>query len=86
MNWQEYISVDPMICHGNACIKGTRIMVSVVLDNLAADESQASILGNYPSITKEDIRAAIAYAAELARERYVAFKPKVSWLNVPASR
>ena len=71
MNWQERISVDPLICHGKACIKGTRIMVSVILDNLAAGVSADEILESYPSLTKPDIQAAIAYAAELARERVV---------------
>ena len=68
MDWRERISVDPLVCHGKACIKGTRIMVSVILDNLAADVSPEEILESYPSLSLEDIQAAIAYAAELARE------------------
>lgn len=72
MNWQNYITVDPAICHGSACIKGTRIMVSVVLDNLVAGLSPDEIIKSYPSLTPEAIRAAMAYAAELARERTVA--------------
>ncbi|MCK6624371.1 MAG: DUF433 domain-containing protein [Anaerolineae bacterium] len=71
MNWQDYITVDPAICHGRACIKGTRIMVSVVLDNLAAGLSITEIINSYPSLTPEAIQAAMAYAAELARERVV---------------
>ena len=71
MNWRERIAVDPSVCHGKACIKGTRIMVSVILDNLAAGVSQEEILKSYPSLTLDDIQAAIAYAAELARERIV---------------
>ena len=71
MNWRERISVDPNVCHGNACIKGTRIMVSVVLDNLAAGEPVERILTNYPTLKAEDIQAALRYAAELARERVV---------------
>jgi len=71
MDWRERISVDPLVCHGKACIKGTRIMVSVVLDNLAAGVSPEEILRSYPSLSSEDIQAAIAYAAELARERVV---------------
>jgi uncharacterized protein (DUF433 family) len=71
MNWKERISVDPLVCHGKACIKGTRIMVSVVLDNLAAGIPQEEILKSYPSLTADDIYAVIAYAAELARERFV---------------
>jgi uncharacterized protein (DUF433 family) len=60
-----------MVCHGKACIKGTRIMVSIILDNLAEGVSQEEILKSYPSLTPEDIQAAVAYAAELARERIV---------------
>ena len=71
MNWQDYITVDPSVCHGKACIKGTRIMVSVVLDNLAAGLSIEEIIKSYPSLTKEAIQAAISYAAELAKERVV---------------
>jgi len=71
MRWQDYIVVDPAVCHGRACIKGTRIMVSVVLDNLAAGLSPDEILRSYPSLSREAIQAAIAYAAELTRERVV---------------
>lgn len=67
MTWQERITVDPAVCHGQACIKGTRIMVSVVLDNLAAGIPVDELLGSYPSLTAEDVQAAIAYAADLAR-------------------
>lgn len=69
MDWRKRISVDPQICHGKACIKGTRVMVSVVLDNLAEGIGPEEILRSYPSLTLEDVQAAIAYAAELARER-----------------
>ncbi len=69
MDWRERVSVDPLVCHGKACVKGTRVMVSVVLDNLAEGISPEEILSSYPSLTLEDIQAAIAYAAELARER-----------------
>lgn len=72
MNWRERVTVDPQVCHGKACIKGTRVMVSVILDNLAAGESASAILSSYPSLTQEDIQATLAYAADLARERYVA--------------
>jgi uncharacterized protein (DUF433 family) len=64
--------VDPAICHGKACITGTRIMVSVILDNLADGVPADRILASYPSLDREDIRAALMYAAELARERVVA--------------
>ncbi|MGD9649033.1 MAG: DUF433 domain-containing protein [Pirellulales bacterium] len=76
MNWQDRISVDPKICHGKACIRGTRVMVSVVLDNLAAGESYESIVDGY-HVTREDIQAAIQYAAELARETVIPFMPVI---------
>ncbi len=65
MNWRERISVDSLVCHGKACIKGTRIMVSVILDNLAEGLSEEEILKSYPSLVHDDIRAAISYAAGL---------------------
>jgi uncharacterized protein (DUF433 family) len=71
MNWRDRISTDPAICHGQACIKGTRISVAVVLDNLAAGLSADEIVASYPPLRVEDVRAATAYAAELARERIV---------------
>ncbi|MCX7841082.1 MAG: DUF433 domain-containing protein [Anaerolineae bacterium] len=71
MNLLERISINPNICHGKACIKGTRIMVSVILDNLAAGISEAEILKSYPTLTREDIQAALAYASELAHERAI---------------
>ena len=71
MQWRDHISTDPHVCHGQVCIKGTRIPVSVVLDNLAAGLAEDEILRSYPSLTKDAIRAATAYAAELARERIV---------------
>jgi uncharacterized protein (DUF433 family) len=71
MNWREHITVDPTVCHGNACIKGTRVMVSVVMDNLAAGLTMDEILRSYPSLSREAVQAAIAYAAELTRERIV---------------
>jgi uncharacterized protein (DUF433 family) len=61
-DWEAHISVDPSICHGKACITGTRVMVSVVLDNLAAGFSPEEILHSYPSLSREAIQAAIAYA------------------------
>jgi uncharacterized protein (DUF433 family) len=71
MKWQDHITVDPKVCHGKACIKDTRVMVSVILDNLAAGSTPDEIVRSYPSVSREAIRAAIAYAAELARERVV---------------
>jgi uncharacterized protein (DUF433 family) len=69
MRWEDYITVDPTICHGIACIRGTRIMVSVILDNLAEGVTPEGIMASYPALSPEAIRAAIAYAAELTHER-----------------
>ena len=71
MNWKQYITWDPEILHGAVCLSGTRIPVSVVLDSLAANETRERILEQYPSLGPEHISAAIAYAADLARERIV---------------
>jgi uncharacterized protein (DUF433 family) len=65
----ERISIDPNVCFGKPCIKGTRIWVSLILDFLASGETAEDILASYPQLTAEDIRAAIAYGAEIARER-----------------
>jgi uncharacterized protein (DUF433 family) len=69
-DWRDRLSLDPDICHGKVCIKGTRVMVSVILDNLAALEPIDDIVTGY-HLQKEDVQAAIHYAAELARERVV---------------
>ncbi len=78
MDWRQYISSNAAICHGQPCMTGTRIMVSVVLDNLAAGLDIPQILGSHPTLTPESIQAAIAYAAELTRERIVPLGPKVA--------
>jgi uncharacterized protein (DUF433 family) len=65
------IAVDPQICFGKPCIRGTRIWVSLLLDFLAAGDSFDEILANYPQLRREDNLAAIAYGAEMSRERYV---------------
>lgn len=69
MDWRDRISVDQNVCHGKPCIKGSRVMVSVVMDNLAEGESHESIRRGY-NIEEEDIQAALHYAAELARDRF----------------
>ena len=71
MNWRDHITVDPEVCHGRACITGTRVLVSTVLDNLAAGLDAGEIVLSYPSLTQESVRAAVAFAAELAKERVV---------------
>jgi uncharacterized protein (DUF433 family) len=72
----DRISVDPKVCGGKPCIKGTRIWVSLILDFLAEGVSEAEILSDYPKLKPEDIRACIAYAAEIARERIVPVQVK----------
>ena len=71
VTWRDRLSSDPEICHGKVCIRGTRIFVSIILDNLAAGMSAEEIVAEYPTLTVEDVQAAIAYAAELAHERMV---------------
>jgi uncharacterized protein (DUF433 family) len=65
------ISVDPNICFGKPCIRGTRIWVSLLLDFLASGMTMEQILGEYPHLTRDDIPAAIAYGAEMSRGRFV---------------
>jgi uncharacterized protein (DUF433 family) len=68
MNWKEGIAVDPKICHGEPFVKGTPIMVSVILDNLVEGLMPEEIVREYPPLTLDDVWAAIAHAAELTRE------------------
>ncbi|MFQ5742719.1 MAG: DUF433 domain-containing protein [Acidobacteriota bacterium] len=70
-NLLDRISIDPNVCFGKPCIRGTRIWVSLILDALAEGMSQEELLGEYPELAPEDIRAAIAYGAEVARERII---------------
>jgi len=68
VDWQSRIVSDPAVCHGKPCIRGTRILVSVVLDNLAEGLTPEQIVAEYPPLTREDVSAAMSYAALLARE------------------
>jgi len=68
----ERVVVDQDICFGKPCIRGTRIWVSLIMDNLAAGVSEDEVLSAFPTLEKKDISAAITYAAELARDRYAA--------------
>ena len=63
MDWRDYITVDPEVCHGKACIAGTRVMVTTVLDNLASGLDSETIANSYPSVSQDAVRAAIAYSA-----------------------
>jgi uncharacterized protein (DUF433 family) len=68
IDWRQYLTSDPQVCHGQLCAKGTRVLATVILDSLAEGASQEEILRSYPSLKPEHIDAALAYAAELARE------------------
>ncbi len=74
MRWQEYISSDPTICHGKACITGTRVMATVILDSLAEGLRVEEIVENYPSVSREAVQATLLYAAEFAKERIAPLK------------
>lgn len=70
-DWKTRISINPNICHGQPCIKGTRIIVSVIVSCIANGDPVEEILQAYPSLTKEDVQAALLYAAEMVRQYYV---------------
>jgi len=70
-DWKNKISLDSNLCHGKACIKGTRVMISVILDNLAEGMTEEEILAEYPSLKKGDVQIAIKYAASVAREEII---------------
>lgn len=71
MDWRQRITFKPDVCHGKACVKGTRIPVTVILDNLANGIEIKEILKSYPAITEKDILACFAYASELTQEQTV---------------
>jgi uncharacterized protein (DUF433 family) len=66
----EYISIDPQVCHGQACIKGTRIPVHQILSMMAHGDSVEDLLNEYPSLTREKIMACLDYASMLAEEEF----------------
>ena len=74
LDWRDYITVDPDVCHGKACIAGTRVLVTTVLDNLASGLDSDTISRGYPSVSREAVRAALCYAAALANERVVSLQ------------
>lgn len=67
----QRISIDPNVCFGKPCIRGTRIWVSLILDFMANGMTFEEIMEEFPQLEVDDIKAAIAYGAEMARERYV---------------
>ena len=74
----QRITVNPQICFGKPCIKGTRIWVSLILDMLAGGDSMEAILESYPHLKREDILACIAYGAAMSRENYVELDDKAA--------
>ncbi len=74
----KHISIDPRVCFGKPCVRGTRIWVSLIVDNLADGVSEEELLGAYPQLQIEDIRASLAFAAEMTRERIIPISAEVS--------
>ena len=68
VQWSEHLTSDPKVCGGQICARGTRVPVSVILDSLAERVAVTDLLASYPSLRNEHVEAALAYAAELARE------------------
>lgn len=69
--WQEFLTSNPKVCGGEICAAGTRIPVTVILDNLAEGSTREEIMNSYPSLRSEHVDAALAYAAELAHEEHL---------------
>jgi len=68
VNWRQHLTTDPRVCDGQLCARGTRVLVTNILDSLAEGSSREEVLGSYPSLVPQHIDAAMAYAAELAHE------------------
>ncbi|HOK55413.1 MAG TPA: DUF433 domain-containing protein [Armatimonadota bacterium] len=71
IRWQERITIDQDIHHGEPCVKGTRISVAMIMGSLADGMSVDEILAEYPQLTSDDIKAALAYAAEVMRQEII---------------
>ncbi len=67
----QRISIDPNVCFGKPCLRGHRIWVSLILDLLASGTTVEEVLEDYPQLNQDDIRACLAYASEMTRERTV---------------
>jgi uncharacterized protein (DUF433 family) len=67
-DWRQHLKADPQVCHGQLCAAGTRVLVTTILDSIAEGSTRDEILQSYPSLRPEHIDAALAYAAELAKE------------------
>ena len=72
------ISIDPLVCFGRPCIRGTRIWVSLLLDRMAEGETQDDLLADFPQLSQDDLRAALAYGAEISRESVIPAELKVA--------
>jgi uncharacterized protein (DUF433 family) len=72
----DRIAIDPEVCGGKPCIKGTRLWVSLILDFLADGMTEADVRENYLQLTHPDVLAAIAYGAEMSRERILPVPPE----------
>jgi len=68
IDWRRHLTRRPDVCHGRLCAEGTRVMVTVILDNLASGRTPAQLIEDYPVLTPAHVDAAMAYAAELAHE------------------
>lgn len=73
MKWQDRIVMNPQVCHGKPCIKGTRVMVSVILANLAEGEAVESIVAAY-HVAEDDIRATMLFAADMAEDQFISLE------------
>lgn len=76
MNWRDHVTVDPEICHGKACISGTRVLVTTVPDNLVDGLDAEEIARSYPSVSREAVRAVLRHAVAPAKERAVALEQR----------
>src|ERR1017187_9940839 len=82
----ERISIDPNVCFGKPCVRGTRIWVSLILDLMAAGETQERILEEYPQLTRDDILAALAYGAEMSRRSMCSWRNELPNVGVQCGR
>ncbi|MCL4708333.1 DUF433 domain-containing protein [bacterium] len=74
----QRISIDPAICHGQPCVKGTRIMVWLIVEMMANGDTLTDVLEAYPDLTREDVLAALAFSAEMTKERVIPFEVSVA--------
>jgi uncharacterized protein (DUF433 family) len=75
MNWQEYIHADPEVLGGKPVVKGTRLAVDFLIGLFAVGWTESQVLENYPTLSKEAIRAVFAYAAECLRDDAIFIMP-----------